>query len=181
MASNWDWSVQNHGVHYLLTADYFLRYPEVTKLTSTTSVAVIWALKSVFSQHGIPETVRGDNAPQYSSQEFAWFAKSYEFNHVTNSPRFPQSSGQVVWTVQTVRRGQMIPIWLCWAIVQHRCHGVTSVLHNWAWEEGFKHLSHKPTSCWCQIGSTWRHSMKRTNSSNSLRRATLTNIIEPES
>ena len=35
------------GVHYLLTV----------KLTSTTSVAVIRALKSVFSRHGIPETV----------------------------------------------------------------------------------------------------------------------------
>ena len=34
------------------------------KLTSTTSAAVIKALKSVFSRHGIPETVRSDNGPQ---------------------------------------------------------------------------------------------------------------------
>ena len=87
------------GVHYLLTVDYFSRYPEVIKLTSTTSAAVIRALKSVFSRHGIPETVQSDNGPQYS-----WFANSYEFNHVTSSPRFPQSSGQVERTVQTVKR-----------------------------------------------------------------------------
>ena len=74
------------------------------KLTSTTSAAVIKALKSVFSRHGIPETVRSDNGPQYSSQEFARFASSYEFNHVTSSPRFPQSNGQVERTVQTVKR-----------------------------------------------------------------------------
>ena len=92
------------GVHYLLTVDYFSRYPEVIKLTSTTSAAVIKALKSVFSRHGIPETVRSDNGPQYSSQEFARFASSYEFNHVTSSPRFPQSNGQVERTVQTVKR-----------------------------------------------------------------------------
>ena len=37
------------GVHYLLTVDCFSRYPEVIKLTSTTSVAVITAPKSEFS------------------------------------------------------------------------------------------------------------------------------------
>lgn len=49
------------GAHYLLTVDYFSRYPEVTQLTSTTSTAVIGALKAVFSRHGIPETVRSYN------------------------------------------------------------------------------------------------------------------------
>ena len=58
----------------------------------------------MFSRHGIPGTVRSDNGPQYSSQEFAWFANSYEFNQVTSSPRFPQSNGQVERTVQTVKR-----------------------------------------------------------------------------
>ena len=40
------------GTHYVLTVDYFSRYPEVIQLTSTTSAAVIRALKSVFSRHG---------------------------------------------------------------------------------------------------------------------------------
>ena len=89
------------GTPYVLTVDYFSRYPEVIQLTSTTSAAVIRALKSVFSRHGIPETVHG---PQYSSQEFARFASSYEFKHITSSPRFPQRNGQVERTVQTVKR-----------------------------------------------------------------------------
>ena len=92
------------GTHYVPTVDYFSRYPEVIQLTSTTSAAVIRALKSVFSRHGIPETVRSDNGPQYSSQEFARFASSYEFKYVTSSLRFPQSNGQVERTVQTVKR-----------------------------------------------------------------------------
>ena len=74
------------------------------QLTSTTSAAVIRTLKSVFSRHGIPETVRSDNGPQYSSKEFAQFASSYEFNHITSSPRFPQSNGQAERMVQTVKR-----------------------------------------------------------------------------
>ena len=43
----------------------------------------------------------------------------------------------------------------------------------------FERLSHRLTSCWCQLGLLEDISVKRTNSSNSLRRATLTNVIEP--
>ena len=71
------------GVHYQLTVAYFSRYPEVTQLGSTTSTSVIGALKAVFAQHGIPEVVRSDNGPQYSSQEFVRFASLYEFSHIT--------------------------------------------------------------------------------------------------
>ncbi len=92
------------GIQYLLTVDYFSRYPEVTRLTSTTSAEVIKALKLVFSRHGIPETVRSDNGPQYSSEEFARFKSSYEFDHITSSPRYPQSNGLVERTVLTVKR-----------------------------------------------------------------------------
>ena len=91
------------GTHYLLTVDYFSRYPEVRQLTTTSSAAVISASKAVFAKHGIPETVRSDNGPQYSSHEFARFASTYEFKHITSSPRFPQSNGQVERMVKTVK------------------------------------------------------------------------------
>ena len=82
----------------------FLRYPEVIKLTSTTSSAVITALKSIFSRHDIPEIVRSDNGPQYSSDLFAKFATSYDFKHVTSSPLFAQSTGaDGEATTETVR------------------------------------------------------------------------------
>ena len=80
------------------------RYIEVIKLKSTTSQAIIQALQSVFSRHGIPETVVSDNGPQYSSNEFDTFAKRYNFVHITSSPLFPQSNGQVERAVQTVKR-----------------------------------------------------------------------------
>ena len=92
----------NHS-HYLIVVDYFSRFPEVIKLTSTTSANVIAALKAVFTRHGIPEIVRSDNGPQYLSAEFAQFASTYGFSHVTSSPRYPQSNGQVERAVQTVK------------------------------------------------------------------------------
>ena len=82
------------GEHYLLVVDYFSRYPENAKLSSTTSAAVIESLQSIFARHGMPEVVRSDNDPQYSSQEFQMFAQSYGFQLLTNSPRFARSNGQ---------------------------------------------------------------------------------------
>ena len=37
--------------------DYFSRYPEVVKLSSTSSANVIVALESLFARHGVPETL----------------------------------------------------------------------------------------------------------------------------
>ena len=82
-----------NGIHYFITVDYFSRYPEVIKMSHTTSLAVISALKAVFSRHGLPEIVRSDNGPQYSSLEFSKFAESYNFKHVTSSPLYSQSNG----------------------------------------------------------------------------------------
>ncbi len=81
------------GEKYLLVVDYFSRFPEVTKVATTTSAAVISVLKSLFSRHGIPEVVRSHNGPQYSSLEFTTFANSYGFQHLMSSPRYPQSNG----------------------------------------------------------------------------------------
>ena len=95
---------EKDGAHFLLTVDYFSRYPEVTRLTTTTSAAVIASMKAVFARHGIPEVVRSDNGPQYSSHEFAMFSDSYGFRHSTSSPYYPQSNGQAERMVQTTKR-----------------------------------------------------------------------------
>ena len=93
-----------HGKHYIVIADYYSRYPEVIRLTSTTSVSVIAAMKSVFSRHGIPDTVVSDNGPQYDSKEMKEFASLYGFNHVTTSPYYPQSNGFAERMVKTVKK-----------------------------------------------------------------------------
>ena len=84
--------------------DYFSRYPEVIKLKTTTSTAIVEALKSIFSRHGVTETVVRDNGPQYTSQEFASFAGSYDFCHVTSSPLLAQGNGHAERAVKTVKK-----------------------------------------------------------------------------
>jgi len=92
------------GDQYLLVTDYFSRYLEVVKLSSTTSSSIIRALKGIFSRFGIPEVLRSDNGPQYASTEFEGFAKEYGFRHDTSSPYYPQSNGLAERMVQTAKR-----------------------------------------------------------------------------
>ena len=79
-------------------------------LCSTTMQAVVHELKTMFARFGIPEILVTDNGPQFSSNEFQVFAKSWSFNHVTTSPRYPQSNGKAensLWTVSETSVSEM--------------------------------------------------------------------------
>lgn len=90
--------------NYLVTVDYYSNFFEVDRLYKTTSKHVIQKLRVQFSRHGIPSKVISDNGPQFSSSDFADFAKTYEFVHVTSSPGYPQSNGKAENAVKTVKR-----------------------------------------------------------------------------
>ncbi|UYV65567.1 K02A2.6-like, partial [Cordylochernes scorpioides] len=79
---------------YLVVIDYYSRFPEVVQLDRLTANVVVRSCKSIFARHGVPETVVSDNGTQFgAAREFANFARQYGFQHVTSSPRFPQSNG----------------------------------------------------------------------------------------
>ena len=80
-----DWN----GKPHLIVVDYYSRYPEVSELRNTKARTVINKTKSIFSRHGIPESVVSDNGPQYSSEEYKHFPQDYNFIHNTISPRYP--------------------------------------------------------------------------------------------
>ena len=49
------------GINYILLVDYYSRYVEVQKLSTTTSAGVISFLKAMFACHGILVTLLSDN------------------------------------------------------------------------------------------------------------------------
>jgi len=91
------------GKEYIAVVDYYSQYIEIYTLHSTTSKAVINAVKSMFSRHGTPVQVISDNGPQFSSQEFKEFSKVWDFNHQTSSPHYPASNGQAENAVKIMK------------------------------------------------------------------------------
>lgn len=91
------------GQQYLLIADYYSRFPIVRKLFSTTAASIINQLRPIFSEYSVPRIVFTDNGPQFSCKDFQDFAQRYCFQHVTSSPRYPQSNGFIERMVQTVK------------------------------------------------------------------------------
>ena len=94
---------QFQGDTYLIMVDYYSRWIEIKKLVSQTSESIIFAMKELFSQHGVPEIVMSDNGPQYSASQFKEFAAAYGFIHVTSSPNYPQANGEAERAVRTIK------------------------------------------------------------------------------
>ena len=86
---------------YVVMVDYYSKFFEVSHLPNSKSKTVINHIKPQFARYGIPETIVSDNGPEFSSHEFAEFAKQYGFKHITSSPRYPQSNGLAERAVQT--------------------------------------------------------------------------------
>ena len=89
---------------YIILVDYYSRFIEIFRLRDTKSSSVIATMKHIFSIHGIPKILFSDNGPQYASREFRNFSLSWDFEHNTSSPEFPQSNGLVEREIQTVKR-----------------------------------------------------------------------------
>ena len=79
---------------YLVTIDYESNFWERDRLPNTRAVTTILKLKSHFPRYGIPDQVVSDNGPQFSSKEFADFAKTWDFEHLTSSPGHSKPNGK---------------------------------------------------------------------------------------
>lgn len=92
-----------NGQSYIMVIDYYSKYVEIAKLSCLTSETIINKIKHIFRRHGIPEIVMSDNGPEFASNSFREFARNWNFQHTTSSPRYPQSNGQVERAIQTVK------------------------------------------------------------------------------
>ena len=88
---------------HLIVVDYYSRYSELERMSTTTSSAIVNKLKAIFAGHGIPEKLVSDNGPQFSALEFAHFANEWDFRLITSSPTYPQLNGLVesLFTLQS--------------------------------------------------------------------------------
>ena len=82
------------GFKYLVIVDYYSKMLFVRRIppSQCNAAKTISVLKELFSELGIPETIRSDNGPQFASHQFAMFAEEWNFDHTTSSPRNPRSN-----------------------------------------------------------------------------------------
>ena len=91
------------GQSYLLLVDYTSQFPIVRRLISMTAHHIADHCKQIFAEYGWPETLISDNGPCYASKTFKKLMTEYNVNHVTSSPRYPQSNGLAEKYVQIVK------------------------------------------------------------------------------
>ena len=74
-------------------------------MNSTTSTAAVRKLREMFAQHGLPELLVSDNAPNFTSEEFEIFMRKNGVILITSAPFHPASNGLAEGAVQTVNSG----------------------------------------------------------------------------
>ncbi|KAA0202914.1 hypothetical protein HAZT_HAZT001096, partial [Hyalella azteca] len=89
---------------YLIIVDYFSRWFETVQLHHADSTAVVDGLKSVFAAYGIPEHIRSDGGPQFTSSSFRKFVGRYCITHTVSDPFRPQANGCAERAVQVAKR-----------------------------------------------------------------------------
>ena len=88
------------GRTLLVASNYYSTYIEAENFPKLTTRVVTKALKI---RYRVPDTVVTDNGPQFASQEFSSFAKTWGFVHTTSSPYYPQSNGKAENAVKTIK------------------------------------------------------------------------------
>ena len=92
------------GKEYLVTSDYYSNFFEIDRLPNRRASTVILKLKNHFARYGCPERVISDNGPQFYSEEFADFAKQWDFVHRTSSPGNSKANGKAESGVKTAKK-----------------------------------------------------------------------------
>jgi len=83
------------GEYVFVVVDIYSRYFEVEILKSVTFSTIIGSLERIFCTHGLPQSLKTDNGPQFTSEEFGTSLKTNGIQQRTSTPFWPQANGEV--------------------------------------------------------------------------------------
>jgi len=96
------------GKNYLLTVDRFSNWPDLREATAHNADAgadgLIKANRELFATFGVPEQLSSDGGPEYTSNAFQAFLRTWGVKHRLSSAYNPQSNGRAEVTVKSMKR-----------------------------------------------------------------------------
>jgi transposase InsO family protein len=92
------------GWYALVIVDLYSRFPEVVFVTTTSFRAIKPHLLRFFAQHGVPESIKSDNGPPFSSHDFEQFGQQQGFKHDPVLPKHPEANGEVERLMASVKK-----------------------------------------------------------------------------
>ena len=93
-----------HGKTYMVYADRYTGWMEVTSLSSWKTTAVYEALRNWFCTYGVPEKISSDGGPPFDSQGYKSFLEDWGVKKRISSAHYPQSNGRAELAVKTAKR-----------------------------------------------------------------------------
>lgn len=92
------------GDSLLVLVDYFSKFTIAEWFKSTTVTILIDCLRKTFANFGPPYSIRADNGPQFSSEEFKEFCKEFDIVLIHTTPYWPQANGEVERMNRTIEK-----------------------------------------------------------------------------
>ena len=90
------------GTHYLLVYDRFSQFFVVKKSDSLSARSTIRLLLEIFTEHGVPSSIRCDRDSNFLSSEFNIFCTDLNI-HLTCSSAYHHSSNMAEHAVRTIK------------------------------------------------------------------------------
>ena len=80
------------GKPHVVVVDYYSFFIYERPMPDMSSETLILAIKTIFSESGVPNVLITDNGSQYCSEEFKEFSLEWSFAHKTTSPYYPKGN-----------------------------------------------------------------------------------------
>ena len=144
--------------------DYLSRFPEVIKLRSTTSAPVKCYHEANLCKIWHSTSPRHWQCASVHLLRILRIGRKYNLSHITSSPYFTQSNGQVEHTIKTVKKllaGSDNPHL---TLLNYRSTPFPwcNLFHVNSWREGkLQHFCLKLRNIWIPNGHTWKFQCKR--------------------
>ena len=93
------------GQQYLILVDCYTDWPDIIPMGNNTAATQLTkALRGCFCRTGAPDKLWSDQGPQFTSKILYDFLQRWGVEHITSSPRYPQSNGKAEATVKSMKK-----------------------------------------------------------------------------